>query len=391
MASAISSAFSSTAADDEDLYVPQRAPPPIPTVAYNSTTASRAPELGDRPIHQANTQQLRAQQNPQHQHQHQPSLPQTLPRPSTQQTNRPVASRQSEAPRSSGTFSFLRRRSSSNAPAPPFPSAQQEGPPVSAFQSRRSISGPQLPPNNGSVHSASAGSIFRSRSRDARQDRTMLRKQSKLKQQQLAEQERQQRAAQAAANRQPPRLPQPAPLPGIDSFGGADARPDSVAIFNHAYTDPRTPPAIPGRHVPNPADYSSSPGMAPGGYPDSSSSPSYALRGADGSSPPSAAGNGDINGSAGQRTSSMTNRGRYSYASSTAPGGGGGVNSPRRVRRRRDPTPFKYAFSCRPCRAPILTVVQCAGCRREKLRQDLFHLLPPYLARLEARQAKSRC
>lgn len=39
------------------------------------------------------------------------------------------------------------------------------------------------------------------------------------------------------------------------------------------------------------------------------------------------------------RTESMTNRGRYSYASSAV----STLNSPRRVRRRKDPTPFKYA------------------------------------------------
>lgn len=38
------------------------------------------------------------------------------------------------------------------------------------------------------------------------------------------------------------------------------------------------------------------------------------------------------------RTESMTNRGRYSYASSMT----SNVNSPRRLRRRKDPTPFKY-------------------------------------------------
>ena len=37
------------------------------------------------------------------------------------------------------------------------------------------------------------------------------------------------------------------------------------------------------------------------------------------------------------RTESMTNRGRYSYASSAI----STINSPRRVRRRKDPTPFK--------------------------------------------------
>lgn len=37
------------------------------------------------------------------------------------------------------------------------------------------------------------------------------------------------------------------------------------------------------------------------------------------------------------RTESMTNRGRYSYASTAV----SAVNNPRRVRRRKDPTPFK--------------------------------------------------
>ena len=39
------------------------------------------------------------------------------------------------------------------------------------------------------------------------------------------------------------------------------------------------------------------------------------------------------------RTESMTNRGRYSYSNS--PGVNGSVSSPRRIRRRKDPTPFK--------------------------------------------------
>lgn len=39
-----------------------------------------------------------------------------------------------------------------------------------------------------------------------------------------------------------------------------------------------------------------------------------------------------------ERTESMTHRGRYSYASSAV----NAINSPRRVRRRKDPIPFKY-------------------------------------------------
>ena len=44
------------------------------------------------------------------------------------------------------------------------------------------------------------------------------------------------------------------------------------------------------------------------------------------------------------RTESMTHRGRYSYASSAV----STLNNPRRVRRRKDPTPYKYGiFSSR--------------------------------------------
>lgn len=41
------------------------------------------------------------------------------------------------------------------------------------------------------------------------------------------------------------------------------------------------------------------------------------------------------------RTESMTNRGRYSYASSAV----STINGPRKIRRRKDPTPFKYLYN----------------------------------------------
>lgn len=46
-----------------------------------------------------------------------------------------------------------------------------------------------------------------------------------------------------------------------------------------------------------------------------------------------------------QRSESMTHRGRYSYASSAI----STINSPRRVRRRKDPTPFKCVTAAPPC------------------------------------------
>lgn len=162
----------------------------------------------------------------------------------------------------------------------------------------------------------------------------MLRKSSKLKQ----EQERQAREAErvAAMNRPPPRLPA---LP--DSFVGDSNdnnnnpnRADSVAIFNshNHYTNASAPP------VPRGTNFS-----RPGNMPPSSS-PAYAVRGGSAYSSSSPNIPGKVNGSKEyvsdptERTESMTHRGRYSYASSVVPVN---VNSPRRVRRRKDPTPFK--------------------------------------------------
>lgn len=118
----------------------------------------------------------------------------------------------------------------------------------------------------------------------------------------------------------PPRLPalyngsQPQPL---ETFGG-DTRPNSVAIVSgkadhsfHHY--PPRASIDPGRPSMSPSV--ARPPVPP--VPNGAWVDPYA------------------------RTESMTNRGRYSYASSAV----STVNSPRRVRRRKDPTPFKYAVS----------------------------------------------
>lgn len=160
----------------------------------------------------------------------------------------------------------------------------------------------------------------------------MSKKQRAAAQEELA---RQQREA-AALGRSPPRLPNHAPLPTINAFGGRQGgqefRPDSVAIatnrsgpYNHNQQGGYPPQQTQGgpeyhamsSHVPIPA----------GPY--------------GGSSPGSRNGEFDPY----PRSESMTHRGRYSYASSAV--SMGTVNSPRRVRRRRDPTPFKYVtVSC---------------------------------------------
>lgn len=347
MASALGSAFQSNHAyEDEQSLKPQRAAPPVPSVAYASTVAARAPDQIDKP-YQANTAQHRAQNSlqaappaqqypavPQQQYSAQPisqspqyaaQQPQHFSRPSTQQTaysqpQAPPTRGRQEPPevippkKRSNSFSFL-RRSSSQQPTTRIAQAQHQAA-IAPQQQRNSGVSHQPQPSDGSITSGSTG-IFRARSKskDGRGDRNMLRKQSKMKQQQQqAELERQQRA-QEAASRPPPRLPSHNPLPNIESFGGEHHN-------NHAYTDSQAPPAVPGT-----ANFSR-PGMA------SPSSPrGQSVRNSN------AATNGEYYEPSGERSASMTNRGRYSYASSTAQTGN--VNSPRRVRRRKDPIAFK--------------------------------------------------
>ncbi|ORY19864.1 septin [Clohesyomyces aquaticus] len=132
------------------------------------------------------------------------------------------------------------------------------------------------------------------------------------KQKALAQEEalRKQREA-ALLPKQPPRLPSHSPLPQIENFGGED-RPDSVAIISNRV-------AGPGYNFSRPSIEYSMAHNARGAMPPMP-----------GSSPPYT----DFDPY--PRTESMTHRGRYSYASSAI----SSVNSPRRVRRRKDPTPF---------------------------------------------------
>ncbi|KAL8380675.1 hypothetical protein RB595_005109 [Gaeumannomyces hyphopodioides] len=125
-----------------------------------------------------------------------------------------------------------------------------------------------------------------------------------------------QRQRDASIPKSPPRLPvlyNGAPAPELQTFGGDALRPDSIAIVSgHASSmadsqsmlsrpsyDPGPRSAV---NVPVPV-----PPIPHGAWVDP-----YA------------------------RTESMTHRGRYSYASSAV----STVNNPRRVRRRKDPTPF---------------------------------------------------
>ncbi|KAI1801705.1 hypothetical protein F4811DRAFT_563799 [Daldinia bambusicola] len=113
----------------------------------------------------------------------------------------------------------------------------------------------------------------------------------------------------------PPRLPDlyngAQPPEPLESFGG-DTRPDSIAIVSgkvdHSFHHfPPRPSIDPGRPSMSSVASPPVPPVPTGYYVDP-----YA------------------------RTESMTHRGRYSYASSAV----STINSPRRVRRRKDPTPF---------------------------------------------------
>jgi hypothetical protein len=135
-------------------------------------------------------------------------------------------------------------------------------------------------------------------------------------------QSQQQQQRQANIPRVPPQLPSHAPLPNIgNSFDAGQARPDSYAILGNSYNNQNQ------NHQP---DYHAMP------YPLSPAAQAHLAQGMQSSSPGSK--NGDyVDPYA--RTESMTHRGRYSYASSAV--STTGINSPRRVRRRKDPTPFK--------------------------------------------------
>lgn len=133
----------------------------------------------------------------------------------------------------------------------------------------------------------------------------------KMRKQKAREKEEQlRRERENAIPPKPPTLPKFSPLPVMNTFGGD--RPDSVAIISNQASDPQSNSAV------RPNMYASSP-PAKVPIPPVPTTPSH----------------GYIDPYA--RTESMTHRSRYSYASSAI----SGFNSPRRVRKRKDPTPFK--------------------------------------------------
>lgn len=110
---------------------------------------------------------------------------------------------------------------------------------------------------------------------------------------------------QRAANRMPPKLPEFAKnTEQLSKSFGVELRPDSPSEIYHKKN------SRPSAHTAAPHAITSNIPIPP--IPSNAFDP-YA------------------------RTESMTHRGRYSYASSAV----STINSPRRVRRRKDPTPFK--------------------------------------------------
>lgn len=264
---------------DGDYTTSHRSPPPIPTIAYNNTQASTSPQFL-----------------------HEPGRP-----GGGASEAGSVKSSYSERRRAS-LGSFLRRTSSNNTTL----RRQQEQSDVPAV--------PSLPTTRISqAHQAAAAASQNGGNRKTSTEggRTMLRKSSRMKKEQELERQEQERVARQRAP--PPRLPSHHPLPGIQSFGGDEAR--------QGYNN--TNFSRPGNSMPSSS------------YANSSSSPAYAVRGGQvPSPPPTGRTNGEYvdSSSVAERHESMTHRGRYSYASSIVPVN---TNSPRRIRRRKDPTPFK--------------------------------------------------
>lgn len=157
-----------------------------------------------------------------------------------------------------------------------------------------------------------------------------------------------QRQRNVSVPKSPPRLPQlydGAPAPQFDHFGG-DPRPDSVAIVSgradrYQHSTPRA-----SMEQPRIVASFTAPAVPP--IPHGSWEDSYA------------------------RTESMTHRGRYSYASSVV----STVNSPRRIRRRKDPTPFKQANPFPSIYWPWLTFRQYLDRRNARCRQDIIPRVP---------------
>ena len=138
----------------------------------------------------------------------------------------------------------------------------------------------------------------------------LSRKRSAKEREELLRRQRQEAATS------PPRLPDiynGTPPSSLQTFGGDGAAPESYVSSNRATRPPRASMDTYASHAPNNIPIPPIPEDGPRSRGGSYAEDPYA------------------------RTESMTHRGRYSYASSAI----SAINSPRKVRRRKDPTPFK--------------------------------------------------
>ncbi|MCJ1285917.1 hypothetical protein MMC26_005259 [Xylographa opegraphella] len=186
----------------------------------------------------------------------------------------------------------------------------------------------------------------------------------KLTKKQAREAETRREREVASSSQQPPKIPD-LPRPAcLQTFGGENAKPGRYATIAEQMTAHSGGQTIPSGSVDmtraNIPPIPPIPGDKNGGYVDP-----YA------------------------RTESMTNRGRYSYASSAV----STINSPRRVRRRKDPTPFNVLVvgarnSGKTCFIDLLRASLALPARKQRypVRSDSlngpthFHMNPSYVS-----------
>lgn len=157
----------------------------------------------------------------------------------------------------------------------------------------------------------SLGFLRRAKSTEPLGDRKPSGKMSRKQKEQLKEEELRRQREAAAVPKYAPRLPDLAPPPQLNTFGGEDARPDSIAIISNQLGRYQSPPST--SQLRAHALAAPAPAAVPPKSSNSENTDPYA------------------------RTESMTHRGRLSYASSSV----STINNPRKVRRRKDPTPYK--------------------------------------------------
>ena len=186
---------------------------------------------------------------------------------------------------------------------------------------RSSTADPDAP--NGSIRRKGSFSFLRrskSRDRSASAGSRPARKLSKKDRMRLREDE----MMQEQIPPRPPRVPLVPRPPDLPTFGGEDTRPDSVAIMSNRAE---------GSFQRRLAQKSSHEVVGSNTYRGMPIPPVPPIPPIPGQTAGARAPNPDMF----PQVESMANRGRYSYASSAI----STINSPRKVRRRKDPTPFK--------------------------------------------------